>query len=204
MSGEFAHPPHPESDGVTDIVRWIEPGQEKPSAVKWWVPVLAVARAGIAAASEPEGCKDGKGRIFHGILGQEIPCNSHPACIRVGKWLHDHPADVRSAGQGTEPSRRLTMGTKQCEHLSAFPARSPSLESPTVRTRAADLRQLHRTCALVWIRLCGSWQRGGQVLAAALLGPDMSEPGVPGLVGSVRTRLQRFAVRDHDHQEGII
>lgn len=42
---------------------------------------------------------------------------------------------------------------------------------------------------------------GGQSLAAALLGPDMPEPGVPGFMGSVRTHLQRFVVRDLDHQE---
>lgn len=45
---------------------------------------------------------------------------------------------------------------------------------------------------------------GGQSLAAALLGPDVSELGVLGFVGSVWTRLQRFAVRDQDHQEGRI
>lgn len=52
----------------------------------------------------------------------------------------------------------------------------------------------HSTSAMVWIRLCRSWQRGDQSLAAAKLeqlDPEMSEPGVPGFVGSVRTRLQR-------------
>lgn len=35
------------------------------------------------------------------------------------------------------------------------------------------------------------------------MGPDMSGmPNKPGLVGSVRTRLQHFSVRDRDRQEG--
>lgn len=97
------------------------------------------------------------------------------------------------AGREASPFAPAYHGTKQRERLSALPARSPSLESPISRSRAADL---HSTSAVVWIRLCRSRQPDGQNLAAAILGPDMSELGVPGFVGSVRTHLQHFVVRD--------
>lgn len=145
----------------------------------------------------------GKCRIFHGTLGQEIPCNSHPACIRVGKWLHDHPADVRSAGQETEPSRRLTMAPNNVSVCLPFPSEARVWRAPQSETGGSPTPATSHICSGV-DQTMSLWQRGGQGLAAVLVCPDMSGPGVPGLVGSVRTRLQRFAVRDHDRQKGRI
>lgn len=124
----------------TDLLRETEPGQEKS--------LRLMVGTGIGTGPCRHCCGSKRARSLHGwtraecshgTLGPEIPCNSHPACIRVGKWLHDHPADVRSDGQGRAFAPAYYHGAKQRERLSAFPARSPSLESPTAKSRAVDL-----------------------------------------------------------------
>lgn len=99
-----------------------------------------MVRPGITVASEPE-VLDGltKAEYFTAPSGRRfLPSLT----LHASGWAYGCMITLQMSGQtGREasPSRRFAMGTKQRERLPAFPARSPNLESPTAKTRAADL-----------------------------------------------------------------
>lgn len=164
---------------------------------------------GIAVASEPGSWNDWaeQEQFTLGTLGAEIPGSSHPACIRVGDSLHDKPADVRSDGQGKGAFAPTYHGDQ-----TARQSTSASLPLPP-EARVCKPHSQNPGGRLTWHFFCiVDRESGAHDIGLANsssewwhkwipTGPGLRAKNKPGLVGSVRTRLQRFAVRDQRRHE---
>lgn len=133
--------------------------------------------------------------------------NSHAILtLHASRWANDSTITLQMSGQaGREATLRAGLPWHQTR-MSACPPFPP--EARVWRAPQPEAERQTYTAHLLW---CGSdyvvhsnrmvkiWQR-------PILGPDMSELGVlqVDFVGSVRTHLQHFVVRDQDHQEGRI